>query len=161
MEEINSFLCMPGLFYGIKCLNKKLHMYHEMVMEWLFLFCMWGLPIVVLGFCAEWSVLVPGHLSVPGLKASILQPRFWPLFKKEIELFSTFRRPAMEAQRLPQGPIGIRAQEVHRHGTPSQNPCLGFPGIASRWGNCPFHRCWNWGLRSFDGAPGQRSKSFR
>ena len=63
MEEINSFLCMPGLFYGIKCLNKKLHMYHEMLMEWLFLFCMWGLPIVVLGFCAEWSVLVPGHLS--------------------------------------------------------------------------------------------------
>ena len=78
------------------------------------------------------SLLVPGHLSVPGLKASILQPRFWPLFKKEIELFSTFRRPAMEAQRLPQGPIGIRAQEVHRHGTPSQKPCLGFPGIASR-----------------------------
>ena len=23
MEEINSFLCMPGLFYDIKCLNKK------------------------------------------------------------------------------------------------------------------------------------------
>ena len=38
-------------------------MHHEMLMEWLFLFCMWGLPIIVLGFCAEWSVLVPGHLS--------------------------------------------------------------------------------------------------
>ena len=64
MEKINSFLCMPHLFYDIKCLNKKkLHMHHEMLMEWLFLFCMWGLPIIVLGFCAEWSVLVPGHLS--------------------------------------------------------------------------------------------------
>ena len=86
---------------------------------------------------------------------------FGHCLKKEIELSSTFRRPAKEAQGLYQGPIDISAQEVHRHGPPSQKPCLGFPGIASRRGNCPFHRCWNWGLWNFHGVPGQTAKSSR